>query len=122
MSGIGCIIIILEVGPLLGHEAAGEGVLATLQVMPSFFGRTQFPCCSIGVDDARDCLSHAPARRQDSTVAEVLEGVGIMQQIRLDYYYATRLEALRHAAYVAGSKHAGDRPPARMENGENRSP
>jgi len=33
-------------------------------------------------------------------------------QIRPDHYYPTRLEALRHAAYIAGSKHPDDRPPA----------
>jgi len=53
-------------------------------------------------------------------VVKVLEGVGIMQQIRPDHYYPTRLEALRHAAYVAGSKHPDDRPPGRMESEENR--
>jgi len=37
MSGIGCIIIILQLGPLLGHPAKQEGVLATLQALPEFF-------------------------------------------------------------------------------------
>lgn len=36
MSGIGCIIIILQVGPLIGHAAKPEGVLATLKAVPEF--------------------------------------------------------------------------------------
>ncbi len=54
-------------------------------------------------------------------VVEVLEGVGIMQQTRPHHYYATRLEALRHAAYVAGSKHPDDQPPAATEADEDKS-
>ncbi|MGH7430146.1 MAG: SulP family inorganic anion transporter, partial [Candidatus Methylomirabilaceae bacterium] len=37
MSGIGCIIIILQLGPLVGHAAKQEGVLATLTALPKFF-------------------------------------------------------------------------------------
>ena len=37
MSGIGCIIIILQLGPLVGHAAKQEGVLATLTALPEFF-------------------------------------------------------------------------------------
>jgi SulP family sulfate permease len=37
MSGIGCIIIILQLGPLVGHAAKQEGVLATLAALPGFF-------------------------------------------------------------------------------------
>ena len=37
MSGIGCIIIILQLGPLVGHAAKEEGVLATLTALPEFF-------------------------------------------------------------------------------------
>lgn len=36
MSGIGCIIIILQVGPLIGHASKPEGVLATLKAVPEF--------------------------------------------------------------------------------------
>ena len=37
MSGIGCIIIILQLGPLIGHVAKPEGVLATLKALPEFY-------------------------------------------------------------------------------------
>ena len=37
MSGIGCIIIILQLGPLTGHTTKPEGVLATLAAVPAFF-------------------------------------------------------------------------------------
>lgn len=37
MSGIGAIIIILQAGPLVGHAAHSDGVLATLAMLPSFF-------------------------------------------------------------------------------------
>ena len=36
MSGIGCIIIILQLGPLVGQAAKQEGVLATLKALPEF--------------------------------------------------------------------------------------
>lgn len=38
MSGIGCIILILQVGPLVGHAASPEGVVATLKTIPGIFG------------------------------------------------------------------------------------
>ncbi len=37
MSGIGCIIIILELGPLLGHTNPSGGTLTVLAALPSFF-------------------------------------------------------------------------------------
>lgn len=37
MSGIGCIIIILQIGPLMGHAAMPEGILATIGAMPEYF-------------------------------------------------------------------------------------
>ena len=36
MTGIGCIIIILQLGPLLGHPTPGGGVLAALAAVPEF--------------------------------------------------------------------------------------
>ncbi len=38
MSGIGCIILILQLGPMVGHAASPEGVVATLKAIPGFFG------------------------------------------------------------------------------------
>ncbi|HNP61621.1 MAG TPA: SulP family inorganic anion transporter, partial [Nitrospirales bacterium] len=38
MSGIGCIILILQLGPMVGHAANPEGVVATLKAIPGFFG------------------------------------------------------------------------------------
>ncbi|WP_342347062.1 SulP family inorganic anion transporter [uncultured Nitrospira sp.] len=38
MSGIGCIILILQLGPLVGHAASPEGVVATLKAIPRFYG------------------------------------------------------------------------------------
>ena len=37
MSGIGCIILILQFGPLVGHAASAEGVVATLKALPGFY-------------------------------------------------------------------------------------
>jgi SulP family sulfate permease len=36
MSGIGCIILILQVGPLVGFEAKPEEILANLVAIPEF--------------------------------------------------------------------------------------
>ena len=36
MSGIGCIILILQVGPLVGLEAKPEGIVANLMAIPEF--------------------------------------------------------------------------------------
>ncbi len=38
MSGIGCIILILQAGPLVGHVASPEGVVATLKAIPDYVG------------------------------------------------------------------------------------
>ncbi len=38
MSGIGCIILIFQLGPLVGHAASPEGVVATLKAIPGFYG------------------------------------------------------------------------------------
>ena len=38
MSGIGCIILILQLGPLVGHAASPQGVVATLKALPGFYG------------------------------------------------------------------------------------
>ncbi|MCA9471794.1 MAG: SulP family inorganic anion transporter [Nitrospirales bacterium] len=37
MSGIGCIILILQIGPLVGHAAKTGGVVANLEAIPEFF-------------------------------------------------------------------------------------
>jgi SulP family sulfate permease len=37
MSGIGCIILILQFGPLVGYPASPEGVVATLKAIPGFY-------------------------------------------------------------------------------------
>lgn len=44
-------------------------------------------------------------------VADVLEGLGVLQMVRPGHRYALRLDALRHAAHVAGSSHPQDVPP-----------
>lgn len=36
MSGIGCIILILQVGPLVGFEAKSDGIVANLMAIPEF--------------------------------------------------------------------------------------
>jgi len=41
MSGIGVILIILQLGPVLGHESPKGGVLGTLQALPSLVGDVQ---------------------------------------------------------------------------------
>ena len=49
MSGIGAIIIILQAGPLVGHAAHSEGVLATLAMLPSFFADPVVDALVLGV-------------------------------------------------------------------------
>jgi SulP family sulfate permease len=48
MSGIGGIIIILQIGPLLGHDAEG-GVIANLQAIPEFVGNPMTHAAILGV-------------------------------------------------------------------------
>jgi sulfate permease, SulP family len=43
-------------------------------------------------------------------VAEVLEGMGVLNLIRPGHRYAFRLDALQHAAYESGSIHSEDAP------------
>ncbi len=49
MSGIGCIIIILQLGPLLGHAARREGVLATLTAVPGFLTDPVYDAVILGL-------------------------------------------------------------------------
>ena len=49
MSGIGAIIIILQVGPLVGHAAHSGGVLATLGMLPSFMANPVVDALVLGV-------------------------------------------------------------------------
>jgi SulP family sulfate permease len=49
MSGIGCIIIILELAPLLGHVNPPGGVVETLQALPGTFAATRTDAAALGV-------------------------------------------------------------------------
>lgn len=48
MSGIGCIILILQVGPLLGHAAKSEGIVANLMAVPEFLSTISLPAALLG--------------------------------------------------------------------------
>jgi len=48
------------------------------------------------------------------TVARVLAGLGVLDQVRPGHRYAIRLDALRHAAHVSGSTHPFDVPPTEV--------
>ncbi|MCI0668788.1 MAG: SulP family inorganic anion transporter [Methylococcaceae bacterium] len=49
MSGIGLIIIILQVGPLLGHATKPEGVLANLRVIPKYIAEPEPHAVSVAL-------------------------------------------------------------------------
>jgi sulfate permease, SulP family len=49
MSGIGAIIIILQLGPLLGHASAPDGVLANLQSIPEYLAEPRPHAVSIAL-------------------------------------------------------------------------
>jgi SulP family sulfate permease len=49
MSGIGIILIILQLSPLLGHSAPGGGVLGTLSAMPEMFFTVNFSELLLGL-------------------------------------------------------------------------
>ena len=49
MSGIGCIIIILQLAPLVGHTTPGGGTLAALAALPQFLGTPQVDATIIGL-------------------------------------------------------------------------
>ncbi|MCA9451919.1 MAG: SulP family inorganic anion transporter, partial [Nitrospira sp.] len=49
MSGIGCIILILQLGPLVGHAASPEGVVTTLKAIPGFYGNPVWDAALAGV-------------------------------------------------------------------------
>ena len=48
MSGIGCIILILQIGPLLGHASQGN-VLQNIQAIPKFLMNPHLPATLAGV-------------------------------------------------------------------------
>ena len=49
MSGIGCIILILQLGPLVGHAASPEGVVTTLKAIPGFYGNPVWHAALAGI-------------------------------------------------------------------------
>lgn len=49
MSGIGVILIVLQLGPLMGHPAPAGGVLGTLQSIPELVSNIQFSELILGV-------------------------------------------------------------------------
>ncbi|WNM59249.1 SulP family inorganic anion transporter [Candidatus Nitrospira allomarina] len=49
MSGIGCIILILQLGPLVGHASSPEGVVTTLKSIPGFYGNPVWDAALAGV-------------------------------------------------------------------------
>lgn len=49
MSGIGCIIIILQLGPLVGHASPGGGPLGALQALPGLLGHPLVDATMLGV-------------------------------------------------------------------------
>ncbi len=49
MSGIGCIILILQLGPLVGHASSPEGVVTTLKAIPGFYGNPVWDAALAGV-------------------------------------------------------------------------
>ncbi len=49
MSAIGCIILILQLGPLVGHAASPEGVVTTLKAIPGFYGNPVWDAVLAGV-------------------------------------------------------------------------
>jgi len=48
-------------------------------------------------------------------LVKVLKGLDVLSLIHPTHHYAKRLDALRHAALMAGSRHPGDRPLSRGE-------
>lgn len=49
MSGIGVIIIILQLAPLVGHETTKEGIFAAFQNLPAVFSNPQMDATILGV-------------------------------------------------------------------------
>jgi SulP family sulfate permease len=49
MSGIGCIIIILQLAPLFGHPVSQEGVFSALENLPNVFSAPSIDALSVGL-------------------------------------------------------------------------
>ncbi len=49
MSGIGVILIILQLSPLLGHPSPGGGVLGTLSALPDLLANLKFSELFLGL-------------------------------------------------------------------------
>ena len=49
MSGIGVIIIILQLAPLIGHETTKEGIFSALQNLPAFFANPMVDASLLGL-------------------------------------------------------------------------
>lgn len=49
MSGIGCIIIVLQLGPLVGHPTGEGGIFAAIQALPGSFADPVFDAALVGL-------------------------------------------------------------------------
>jgi len=56
MSGIGCIIVILQLGPLLGHATPGGGTLAAVHALPEMVRGVRWDAALIGCGALAVCV------------------------------------------------------------------
>lgn len=128
MSGIGAIIIILQIGLLLGHVAKPGGVIPNVMGLrlETVSGLPTFISCLLDLSDVPvidgtaalaidDMLRIVRAHKQhlffvgmQPHVTEALERFGVLGHIRPGHRYAERLDPLRPAAEAAGSTHPED--------------
>ncbi len=120
---VGKIVLIHVDGPM--NFGAAKNMVRRLETVP---GLNTFISCVLDLSDVPmidgtaalaidDMLRIIRAHDQhlffvgmQPHVTEALEGFGVLSHIRPDHRYAERLEALKHAAHVAGSHHPDDRP------------
>lgn len=64
MSGIGVILIILQLSPLLGHPSPGGGVLGTLSALPYLLANLKFSELFLGLLTLGICFFTTKYRKQ----------------------------------------------------------
>ncbi|MCA9473169.1 MAG: SulP family inorganic anion transporter [Nitrospirales bacterium] len=119
----GKIVLIHVDGPMSFGSA--KNMVRRLETVP---GLREFSSCVLDVSDVPaidgtsamaidDMLGIIRAHKQhlffvgmQPHVTKVLNGLGVLSEIRPGHRYAKRLDALRHAAQAAGSTHPDDQP------------
>jgi SulP family sulfate permease len=115
MSGIGCIILILQFAPLLGQPTPTGGTIDILRHVPQILANIKWDAALVGfaamaIEDvmvaARDLDMQTIMIGLRKPVGDVLDRLGVLKIVSPENRHADRMAALRQAANIAASRAA----------------